>query len=111
VELGFAALAALAQTWDTMEPEEDEEDHVKKLKRWKAGCAQLVNTFSALLQRAWLSSTQVNELPRPEIGWNGPAFHHISHTILGATLGNYPIFILFAYVHSRFLRQFTMNFC
>lgn len=65
VELGFAALAALAQTWDTMEPEEDEEDDVKKLKRWKAGCAQLVNTFSALLQRAWLSSTQEDAAPQP----------------------------------------------
>ncbi|KAG0600495.1 hypothetical protein M758_11G038800 [Ceratodon purpureus] len=64
VELGFAALAALAQTWDSTEPEEDEEDHRKQLQIWKAGCTQLSNTFSALLQRAWLSSTQDDASPQ-----------------------------------------------
>lgn len=76
MELGFAALAALAQTWDTAEPEEEDEDHGRKLQIWKAGCFELTNTFSALLQRAWLTSTQVNELPRIETRWNGPVCYH-----------------------------------
>ena len=86
VELGFAALAALAQTWDTAEPNEDEEEHEKKLQIWKAGCNQLANTFSVLLQRAWLTSTQVSELPRIVVRWNSPALYHIlSNTILEMT--------------------------
>lgn len=70
VELGFAALAALSQAWDATEPEEDEDEdeddevYRKKLVYWKAGCTQLANTFSALLQRAWLTCMQ-EDTPRP----------------------------------------------
>jgi hypothetical protein len=53
VELGFAAVASLAQTWDGAEPDEDEDDG-KALANWKTGCATVANTFSELLQRAWL---------------------------------------------------------
>jgi len=74
VELGFAALASLAQTWDTAEPE-DEEDG-KKLQIWKAGCAQLANTFSELLQRAWLTSIQV--YPLSELNLGEMVFHVIA---------------------------------
>lgn len=69
MELGFSALAALARTWDTAEPE-DEED-AKKLHIWKAGCVQLANTFSALLQGAWLTSIQVCTLPRTRVRRSG----------------------------------------
>jgi hypothetical protein len=58
VELGFGALSSLAQTWDTAEPD-DEEDDGKAITTWKFGCTSVANTFSMLLQRAWLTSPQV----------------------------------------------------
>lgn len=58
VELGFTAVASLAQTWDSAEPDEDE-DGGKALANWKSGCEALANTFAELLQRAWLTPTQV----------------------------------------------------
>lgn len=58
VELGFTAVASLAQTWDSAEPDEDE-DGGKALVIWKTGCATVANTFSELLQRAWLAPMQV----------------------------------------------------
>ncbi|BBN00117.1 hypothetical protein MPTK1_1g26560 [Marchantia polymorpha subsp. ruderalis] len=56
VELGFSAVASLAQTWDSAEPEEDE-DGGKALENWKMGCITVANTFSELLQRAWLPTS------------------------------------------------------
>lgn len=58
VELGFSAVASLAQTWDSAEPDEDE-DGGKALTNWKIGCATVANTFSELLQRAWLTPLEV----------------------------------------------------
>ncbi len=58
VELGFAAVASLAQTWDGAEPDEDEDDG-KALANWKTGCTTVANTFSELLQRAWLMPAEV----------------------------------------------------
>lgn len=51
VELGFVAVASLVQTWDGAEPDEDDG---KALANWKTGCATVANTFSELLQLAWL---------------------------------------------------------
>lgn len=98
MELGFAALASLAQTWDTAEPE-DEEDG-KKLHIWKAGCVQLADTFSALLQRAWLTSIQVYPLSRTEIRWNGLARHRIfeSYNSQWHSEGTCPDLVIFASV-------------
>jgi hypothetical protein len=61
VELGFSALASLAQTWDSFEPEEpdEDEDESEALTSWKVGCTGLANTFSHILQQAWLTPSQV----------------------------------------------------
>lgn len=61
VELGFSALASLAQTWDSFEPEEpdEDEDESETLTSWKVGCTGLANTFSHILQQAWLTPSQV----------------------------------------------------
>jgi hypothetical protein len=61
VELGFSALASLAQTWESFEPEEpdEDEDESEALTSWKVGCTGLANTFSHILQQAWLTPSQV----------------------------------------------------
>jgi hypothetical protein len=56
VELGFVAVASLVQTWDGAEPDEDDG---KALANWKTGCATVANTFSELLQLAWLMPAEV----------------------------------------------------
>lgn len=63
VELGFSALASLAQTWDSFEPEEpdEDEDESEALTSWKVGCTGLANTFSHILQQAWLTPSQGEE--------------------------------------------------
>lgn len=57
VELGFSALAAMARCWESAEPDENESGRIS-IEDWKSGCASVANTFSDLLQQAWLSHVQ-----------------------------------------------------
>lgn len=57
VELGFSALVAMARCWESAEPDENESGRIS-IEDWKSGCASVANTFSDLLQQAWLSHVQ-----------------------------------------------------
>lgn len=51
VEQGFAALVAMFQAWDSSAPDENKE-HEKK--EWQLGQTAIAQTFSTVLQKAWL---------------------------------------------------------
>ncbi|XP_030924098.1 importin beta-like SAD2 homolog isoform X1 [Quercus lobata] len=54
VERGFAALAVMVQCWENIVPEELEQN--ESSEKWTSGRATIGGAFSALLQRAWLST-------------------------------------------------------
>jgi hypothetical protein len=58
VELAFSALVAMAHCWDGAEPDENDNGSIS-LDDWKSGCVSVADTFSDLLQQAWLSHVQV----------------------------------------------------
>uniref|UniRef100_A0A453HTM2 Uncharacterized protein n=1 Tax=Aegilops tauschii subsp. strangulata TaxID=200361 RepID=A0A453HTM2_AEGTS len=51
VEQGFAALVAMVQAWDSPAPDENKE-HEKSA--WQLGQTAIAQTFSTVLQKAWL---------------------------------------------------------
>ncbi|VAH92253.1 unnamed protein product [Triticum turgidum subsp. durum] len=51
VEQGFAALVAMVQAWDSSAPDENKE-HEKSA--WQLGQTAITQTFSTVLQKAWL---------------------------------------------------------
>ncbi|KAK3120729.1 hypothetical protein QOZ80_9AG0692950 [Eleusine coracana subsp. coracana] len=51
VEQGFGALVSMAQAWESSAPDENKK-HEKKL--WQLGQSAISQTFSRLLQKAWL---------------------------------------------------------
>lgn len=57
VELAFSALVAMAHCWDGAEPDENDNGSIS-LDDWKSGCVSVADTFSDLLQQAWLSHVQ-----------------------------------------------------
>ncbi|CAO2150244.1 unnamed protein product [Urochloa humidicola] len=65
VEQGFASLVAMAQAWESSAPDENR----KREKRvWQSGQSAIAQTFSLLLQKAWLVRVQENScsaLPPP----------------------------------------------
>ncbi|CAM0874180.1 unnamed protein product [Alopecurus aequalis] len=59
VEQGFAALVAMVQAWDSSAPDEDKE-HEKR--EWQLGRTAITQTFSTVLQKAWLLPVEQMEL-------------------------------------------------
>ncbi|KAL6908038.1 hypothetical protein ACP4OV_002208 [Aristida adscensionis] len=51
VEQGFAALAVMAQAWESSAPDENK-SHEKRI--WQSGQSSIAQTFSMVLQKAWL---------------------------------------------------------
>ncbi|RLM58078.1 uncharacterized protein C2845_PM18G13230 [Panicum miliaceum] len=51
VEQGFTSLVAMAQAWESSAPDENRK-HEKRV--WQSGQSSIAQTFSLLLQRAWL---------------------------------------------------------
>ncbi|KAF8644970.1 hypothetical protein HU200_066275 [Digitaria exilis] len=65
VEQGFSALVAVAQAWESSAPDENKK-HEKRV--WQSGQSAIAQTFSMLLQKAWLSPVLDNScsaLPPP----------------------------------------------
>ena len=61
VEKGFTALATIAQTW-----EDSIQDGIKENEsssEWTSGWATISQTFSGLLQQAWLAPVQLMVRP------------------------------------------------
>lgn len=61
VERGFTALATIAQTWEDS-IEDSIQDGCKENEsspEWMSGWATIVQTFSGLLQLAWLTPVQL----------------------------------------------------
>uniref|UniRef100_A0ACD6AN67 Uncharacterized protein n=1 Tax=Avena sativa TaxID=4498 RepID=A0ACD6AN67_AVESA len=59
VEQGFAAFVAMIQAWDSSTPDENKE-HEKR--EWQLGQTAIAQTFSTVLQKAWLSPVEQMEL-------------------------------------------------
>ncbi|KAL5204923.1 hypothetical protein ABZP36_009794 [Zizania latifolia] len=51
VERGFAALVAMAQAWESSAPDENKEIETRL---WQSGHSAIAQTFSLVLQKAWL---------------------------------------------------------
>ncbi|KAL6654520.1 hypothetical protein ACP70R_007985 [Stipagrostis hirtigluma subsp. patula] len=52
VEQGFATLVAMAQSWESSAPDENK-NYEKRI--WQSGQSSIAQTFSTVLQKAWLS--------------------------------------------------------
>ncbi|KAK1315907.1 hypothetical protein QJS10_CPA05g00115 [Acorus calamus] len=60
VEWGFTALAKIAKVWEDVMPDEDEQN--QSSNEYKSGWSTIAQTFSGLLQQAWLRSPQAMEI-------------------------------------------------
>ncbi|RLM69385.1 uncharacterized protein C2845_PM17G14880 [Panicum miliaceum] len=58
VEQGFTSLVAMAQAWESSAPDENKK-HEKRV--WQSGQSSIAQTFSLLLQRAWLLPVEHTE--------------------------------------------------
>ncbi|PUZ45866.1 hypothetical protein GQ55_8G258700 [Panicum hallii var. hallii] len=58
VEQGFTSLVAMAQAWESSAPDENRK-HEKRV--WQSGQSSIAQTFSLLLQRAWLLPVEHTE--------------------------------------------------